>query len=52
MKGDNVHVALAEQKGVLATDMILKLIRNETIEQRNIVLPVSLVERGSVKQIV
>ena len=41
----------AEQKGVLATDMILKLIRNEAIEQRNIVLPVSLVERGSVKQI-
>lgn len=38
----------AKRKGVLATDLILKQLRNESIEENNIVLPVYLVERGSV----
>ena len=38
----------AERKGCLATDMILRQLRREPIEEKNIVLPVHLVERGSV----
>ena len=38
----------ADRKGVLATDMILKQLRNEPIREKNIILPVHLVERGSV----
>ncbi len=38
----------AEQKGVLATDMILSLLRSEPLADRNVILPVHLVERGSV----
>lgn len=38
----------ADQKGILATDMILKQLRQEPIVEKSIVLPVSLVERGSV----
>ena len=41
----------AEQKSVLATDMILAQLRNEEIPQRSIILPVSLVERGSVRDL-
>jgi DNA-binding LacI/PurR family transcriptional regulator len=41
----------AEQKGVLATDMILAQLRNQEIPQRSIILPVSLVERGSVRDL-
>ena len=38
----------AKRKGILATDLILKQLRHEPIEEKNIVLPVYLVERGSV----
>lgn len=41
----------AEQKGVLATDMILAQLRNQPIENRSIILPVSLVERDSVRNL-
>ena len=41
----------AEQKGVLATEMILAQLRGEPIEQRSVILPVSLVERESVRDI-
>ena len=41
----------AEQKGVLATDMILAQIRRQPIEQRSLILPVSLVERESVRDL-
>ena len=41
----------AEQKGVLATEMILAQLRNEPIENRSVVLPVSLVERESVRRL-
>ena len=41
----------AEQKGVMATDMILAQLRNEPIENRSIILPVSLVERNSVRNL-
>ena len=39
----------ADRKGFLATDMILRRLRRETIEEKKIVLPVRLVERGSVR---
>ena len=39
----------ADRKGILATDMILHQLRRENIEEKKIVLPVSLVERGSVQ---
>ena len=39
----------AGRKGFLATDMILRQLRRETIEEKKIVLPVRLVERGSVR---
>ena len=38
----------AERKGALATELILKQLRNEPIEQKTVILPVHLVERGSV----
>ncbi len=41
----------AEHKGILATDMILRQIRHEPIENKRVVLPVRLVERGSVKRL-
>ena len=41
----------AEQKGILATGMIMKQLRREEIAQKNIVLPVRLVERGSVHKL-
>lgn len=39
----------ADRKGFLATDMILRRLRRETIDEKKIVLPVRLVERGSVR---
>ena len=39
----------ADRKGFLATDMILRRLRREPIEEKKIVLPVRLVERGSVR---
>ena len=39
----------AEQKGVLATDMLLKQLRHEPLPQKRVILPVRLVERGSVR---
>lgn len=41
----------ADQKGYLATEMILKQLRHEQIDEKSIVLPVHLVERGSVRRI-
>lgn len=41
----------AEQKGVLATDMILAQLRNEPIPEKSVILPVSLVERESVRNL-
>ncbi len=40
-----------EQKGMLAADMILSLLRGDPIEERSLILPVSLVERESVREI-
>ena len=40
----------AEQKGILATDMIMKQLQHEPILQKNVILPVRLVERGSVRK--
>ena len=41
----------AEQKGILATEMILAQMRGEPIEERNVILPVCLVERESVRNL-
>ena len=41
----------ADQKGYLATEMILKQLRHEPIDEKSIILPVHLVERGSVRRI-
>lgn len=41
----------AEQKGILATEMILAQMRGEAIEQRKVILPVSLIERESVRNL-
>ncbi len=41
----------AEQKGNLATDMILAQLRGEDIAEKKVILPVYLVERGSVRTI-
>lgn len=41
----------AEQKGILATDMILAQIRHETIEDKHVILPVRLVQRDSVRNL-
>ena len=40
-----------ERKGVLATDMILRQLRHEPIEEKSVILPVHLVERGSVRNL-
>ena len=40
----------AEQKGILATDMIMKQLQHEEIADKNVILPVRLVERGSVRR--
>ena len=39
----------AVQKGILATDMLLAQVRKEPPEQKKVILPVQLVERGSVR---
>ena len=41
----------AEQKGILATDMIMAQLRHEPIAQSTVILPVRLVERGSVRRL-
>ena len=41
----------AEQKGYLAVDMLLAQLRHEPIEEHSIILPVSLVERESVRNL-
>ncbi len=41
----------AEQKGFLATDMLLKQLRHEPVEEKRVILPVRLVERGSVRRL-
>ena len=41
----------SEQKGILATDMILAQLRNESIAEKKVILPVRLVERNSVRRI-
>lgn len=41
----------AEQKGILATEMILAQMRNQPIASRSVILPVSLVERESVRNL-
>jgi LacI family transcriptional regulator len=38
----------ADRKGILATEMILKQLRREPIPDKSVILPVYLVERGSV----
>ena len=40
-----------ELKGELATDMILQQIRHEAVTEKNVILPVHLVERGSVRNL-
>ena len=41
----------AEQKGILATDMMLAQLRKESLPEKKIILPVRLVERGSVRSL-
>lgn len=41
----------ADRKGILATEMILRQLRGETVEQKSVILPVRLVERGSVRRL-
>ena len=41
----------AEQKGILATEMILAQLRGEIIEENSVILPVRLVERESVRNL-
>ena len=41
----------AEKKGMLAADMILAQLRGEPIAERSVILPVSLVERESVRRL-
>ena len=41
----------AEQKGVLAMDMIIRQLRREDIAQKSVILPVRLTERGSVRNL-
>ena len=41
----------AEQKGFLATDMILAQVRGEDIPEKHVILPVRLVERDSVRNL-
>ena len=39
----------ADRKGILATDTILRQLRGEPIAEKSVILPVYLVERGSVR---
>ena len=41
----------AAQKGMLATDMMLAQLRKESLPEKKIILPVRLVERGSVRSL-
>ena len=41
----------AELKGILATDMIMKQLQHQEIPEKNVILPVRLVERGSVRKL-
>ena len=41
----------AEQKGFLATDMVLAQVRQESIAEKHVILPVRLVERASVRNL-
>lgn len=41
----------AEQKGILATEMLLSQLRHQPMDRRQIILPVRLVERESVRNI-
>lgn len=41
----------AEQKGILATEMILAQMRNEPLPEHSVILPVSLVERETVRNL-
>ena len=41
----------ADRKGILATDMIMKQLRREPIGEKTVILPVRLVERGSVRDL-
>ena len=41
----------AEQKGILATDMILAQLGKAEVPERSVILPVSLVERESVRNL-
>ena len=41
----------ADRKGILATDMILAQLRHEEPEEKRLILPVRLVERGSVRDL-
>lgn len=41
----------AEQKGILATQMILAQLRDEPVAERSVILPVYLVERESVRNL-
>jgi LacI family transcriptional regulator len=41
----------AEQKGFLAVDMLLAQLRHEAVRDHSIILPVSLVERESVRNL-
>ena len=41
----------AEKKGTTATEMMLAQLKHQPIHEHNVILPVYLIERGSVKQI-
>lgn len=41
----------AEQKGIIAAEMILAQLKHRPVAQRSVLLPVHLVERESVKRI-
>lgn len=41
----------AEQKGILATDMIMRQLQGAPIPEKNVILPVRLVERDSVRDL-
>ena len=41
----------ADLKGILATDMILKQLLHEPVSEKRVILPVRLIERGSVRQL-
>ena len=41
----------ADRKGMLATSMIMKQLQHEALPEKTVVLPVRLVERGSVRNL-